>query len=89
VVVVAVVAVVAVVTTADVVVETVGVVPGFVVTDVVVGVVVVDVDVALPQDDNIADTASKQLNTNQRAFLGIISLLLLFFNIGNLTEPGY
>lgn len=79
---------VAVVTTVDVV-ETVGVVPKVVVTDVVVGVVVVDVDVAVPQDDNIADTASKQLNTNQTAFLGIISLLLLFLNTGNLTEPGY
>ena len=76
-VVVAVVAVVAVVTTVDVV-ETVGVVPKVVVTDVVVGVVVVDVDVAALQDDNIADTASKQLNTNQTAFLGIISLLLYF-----------
>jgi hypothetical protein len=50
-----------------------------VVTTDVVGVVAVDVDVALLQDDNIADTASKQLNTNQTVFFGIIFLLFLFF----------
>jgi hypothetical protein len=48
-------------------------------TDVVVGVVAVDVDVALLQDASIADTASKQLSINQMVFLGIISLLFLFF----------
>ena len=69
---------VTVVTGVDVVVTT-GVVTWVVVADVVVGVVAVDVDVALPQDDNIADAASKQLNTNQTAFLGIISLLFYFF----------
>jgi hypothetical protein len=80
--------VVTVVTGVDVVVTT-EVVTWVVVADVVVGVVAVDVDVALPQDDNIADAASKQLNTNQTAFLGIISLLFLFFSAGNKTEPGY
>ena len=75
------------VTGVDVVVTTEDVVTWVVVADVVVGVVAVDVDVALPQDDNIADAASRQLSTNQTAFLGIISLLFLFFSEGNITEP--
>ena len=73
-----VVAVVAVVTAVDVIGGTVVVV----VVTLVVGIdVVVDVVVALLQDDNIADTTSKQLNTIQRAFLGIISLLLIIYKI--------